>query len=136
MAVEAVFQMNDGIDSQLYDELISHLKRTLKLVYPGLPRRQSKKVKPECKSIYDSIVHGEENSLWDVIRQARKISFMIQQVVSCRMVVSISSSTPDEDVIGTLSFGLQKILGPDSTISLKKPKLVTNAVLRSHLLQL
>jgi hypothetical protein len=122
--------MNDGIESQLNDELITELKRMLKIAFPVSPR--SKKSKPE--SIYEAIVHGEQKSLLDVIRQARKISFMIQQVVSCQVLVTIANSTPDEDVIGTLSFGLQKKLGSDSTISLIKTKIVTSAVLRSHLL--
>jgi hypothetical protein len=123
--------MNDGIESELNDELITELKRMLKIAFPVSPR--SKKSKPE--SIYEAIVHGEQKSLLDVIRQARKISFMIQQVVSCQVLVTIAKSTPDvEDVIGTLSFGLQKNLGPDSTILLIKTKLVTSAVLRSHLL--
>ena len=129
MTAKAVFQMNDRIDSQLNDELITELKRMLKFAFPLSPR--SKKSKPE--SIYEAIIHGEQNSLVDVIRQARKISFMIQQVVSCQVSVAIANSTRDEDVIGTLSFGLQKILGPDNQILLIKTKVVTSAVLRCHI---
>lgn len=117
MCVEAVFQMNYEIDSRLYNELILYLERMLKIAYPLSPSPQSKKVKPE--SIYESIVHEEQKYLYDIIRQARKISFMIQQVVSCQVLVTIvhsAQSSPDEDIFGTHTFGLQKILGPDRTI--------------------
>lgn len=142
MSVEAVFQMNDGVDSLLYGELSSHLKRTLKDAYPLSLSPQPKKVKPGSESIYESIVHGEKNSLLDLIRQARNLSFMIQQVVSCQILVTIAlsaqTSPDDEDTIGTYSFGLQKNLQVDpdrrTTSILMKPKFITSAVLRSHLL--
>ena len=130
MSAEAVFRMNDGIESQLKGELIKELTRMLKIAFPVSPR--PKKSKP--KSIYEDIVDGEKKSLLDVIRQARKISFMIQQVVSCQMLVTTADSTPDKDVIGTLSFGLQKKSGPDNDIVLLRTKAVTSAVLRCHLL--
>lgn len=119
MCLEAIFQMNYEVSSELYDELTLHLKRTLKVAFPLSPSPRPKKVNPDSVSIHKSIVHGEHTSLLDVIRQARKISFMIQQVVSCQVVVTIAQSTqtsPDGDVLGTYSFGLQKILGPDRTI--------------------
>lgn len=132
MSVEAIFKMNDRIDSQLYGELIFHLKRMLKVAFPLSPTPRSKKVKPE--SIYESIVHGEQRYLLDIVRQARNISFMIQQVVSCQVLITTAHSTqisPDEDILGTHSFGLQKILGPDRTI-LIGTKVLTGAALRSH----
>ena len=134
MSVEAIFQMNDGVESQLYEELISNLERMLKLAF-SLPSSSRSKVKPE--SICKSIVHGEQKSLLDVICQARKLSFMIQQVVSCQILVTIAGSTqtsPDGDhILETYSFELQKILGPDRTI-LVRTIFVTSALLRTHLL--
>ena len=136
MSVEAVFQMNNGIDSLLYDELTLHLERMLKVAFPSTPTPRSKKVKPE--NIYESIVQGEQKALFDIIRQARNLSFMIQQVVSCQMLITVARSaqtspSPDEDILATYSFGLQKFLGPDRTI-LIKAKILTSAVVRSHLL--
>jgi hypothetical protein len=136
MSVEAIFQMNDGVESQLYEELISNLERMLKLAFllPSSSRSLAK-VKPE--SICKSIVHGEQKSLLDVIREARKLSFMIQQVVSCQILVTIGGSketSPDGDhILETYSFELQKILGPDRTI-LVRTIFVTSTLLRTHLL--
>ena len=45
MSVEAVFQMNLGVDSGLYDELMIKLERMLKVVFPLAPSRNPKKIK-------------------------------------------------------------------------------------------
>jgi hypothetical protein len=62
---------------------------------------------------------------------------MIQQVVSCQILVTIGGSketSPDGDhILETYSFELQKILGPDRTI-LVRTIFVTSALLRTHLL--
>jgi hypothetical protein len=134
MSVEAVFKMNDGIESQLNDELITELKCMLKVAFPLSPSPRSKKLKSTTQSIYESILHGEQQSLLDVIHQARKLSFMIQQVVSCQLLVTIAhSSQTSPDGTATHSFGLQKKLGPDRTI-LIRTKILTSAMLRSQLL--
>ena len=131
MSAEAVFQMNDGIESQLYDELISHLERMLKVTFSLSPSLRSK----PTGSTYESIVYGERKSLLDVIRQARKLSFMIQQVLSCQLLVTVTSSAQislDKNILATYSFGLQKNLGRDRIILLRA-KVFTNAELQSHL---
>ena len=126
MSAEAVFQMNDGIESQLYDEVTSHLELMLKVTFS-----LSQSLRTKSGSTYESIVCRERKSLLDVIRQARKLSFMIQQVVSCQLLVTVASL--DENSLATYSFGLQKNLGPDHII-LIRTKVINNADLQSHLL--
>ena len=93
----------------------------LKVAFPLSPSPQSKKVKHE--SIYQFIVRGEQKFFLDVIRQARKLSFMIQQFVSCQMLITVADLTricSDGDILlSTYSFGLQKNLGGDRTILIR-----------------
>ena len=151
MSVEAVFQMNDGIEAQLNDQLIAGLDRVLNVACPlELFRRrfvrstdnQLEKYKPS-KSSYESIVLEEQHSLLDIIHQARRLSFMIQhEIVSCQVLVTIAPPSPDTqtssdgstatattstgDALGTYAFGLQKILGSRRSI-LIHPKVITSA---------
>ena len=131
MSVQAVFQMNDGIESQLYHELVTELKCMLKATFALSPR--SKESTPE--SNYKSIVYREQKSLLDVIRQARKLSFMIQQVISCQLLVTVdhspSKAFSDDEELST-SFGLQRILGRDRTVLIRS-KFLTSELLQSHL---
>jgi hypothetical protein len=138
MSVKAIFQMNDGVESQLNDELTTELERMLKAAFPltGKSRDRSK-VKPE--SIYESIVHGERESLLDIVHQARKLSFMIQhEIVSSQLLVTFTPAKPAssdgstniDDVLGTYAFGLQRILGSERSI-LMKTKIITREHLQS-----
>ena len=146
MSVEAVFQMNDGIESQLINQLITELECMLKVVFPLSPTgNRSKRSKSKSKSkskpksnpgrVYKSIVHGERQSLMDIIHQARNLSFTIQhKVVSCQLLVTIAfeSATSDGDALGTYAFGLQRIRGSESERSvLIKSKVITSAMLQS-----
>ena len=139
MSVEAVFQMNDKVESRLDDELTTELERVLKDAFPltGRLTRDRSEVKPE--SIYESIIHGERKSLLDIIHQARELSFMIQhKIVSCQLLITFTpaehessdGSTSINDVLGTYAFGLQRILGSEHSI-LIKTKIITRKLLRS-----
>lgn len=134
MTVEAMFQMNDGIESKLNEELITELENMLKVVFPLPANRSSKKVEPE--SSYKSIVRGVRQSVLDIIRQARNLSFTIQrEIVSCQLLVTVAApanqkSSDDSTVLGTHAFGLQKIVGSESRF-LIKTKVVTSELLRS-----
>lgn len=137
MNVEAVFQMNDGIDSQLNDELITELECMLNVAFlPRLSRDRQSKVKP--KTTYESIIRGEQEALWDIILQARKLSYMIQhEIVSCQLLVTISPATQTssdgdtstDDVLSTYAFGLQRISGSTRSI-LIKTKVITSETLQ------
>lgn len=149
-----MFQMNGGIEAQLSDQLITELDRMLKVAFPlelfrrrgmrGTDRlNRSKQLRPSNSS-YESIVLGEQHSLLDIIRQARKLSFMIQhEIVSCQLLVTIAPPSSDTqtssdgstatattstgDALGTYAFGLQKILGSKCTSILIHPKAITSA---------
>ena len=129
-----MFQMNDEIESQLNDQLIKELECMLRFAFPLFPN-QSKKTKSKSIPVYESIVRGEQQSLVDIVHQARKLSFMIQhEIVSCQLLVSVASATrkssDGDDVLGTSAFGLQRILG-SKRITLIKTKEITAAMLRS-----
>lgn len=126
MSVGAVFQMNYGVDSDLKDQIFAELIRVLKIA-----------LKFPDSSGYEFIIHELQllDSLSDIIRQARRLSFMIQHdIVSCQLILTIApassegSTTSTDDALGTYAFGLQRIHGSDSTI-LIKPKEITRALL-------
>lgn len=144
MTVRAVFQMNGGIDSLLNDELNTEIGRMLKMALSP----------PKCE-LCESIVRGEQQSLLDIIHQARKLSFTIQhEIVSCQLLVTIAPSSEDtmlkyrefdkelvcgawdmrpqdgDQVFGTYAFGLHRIVGAERSI-LIQPKVTTSALLRS-----
>lgn len=131
MTVEAIFQMNDGIDSQLNKELSSDLIRLLKIVFPCSLRRSKK-----SKQSYKEIIRGEQQSILDVIRQARRLSLMIQHnIVSCQLLVTVAStsqSSSDGEALGTRAFGLKRITGSECTV-LMKTELITTSLLQSLL---
>lgn len=125
--------MNAGIESQLNEELNEELVRILKFAYP-LPRSKKSKADLELKSSYKSIVHGEQQLLLDIIRQARQLSFTIQHdIISCQLLVTVRQPSSDGDVLGTNAFGLHRITGSESTV-LVKTEIITNAELQSLLL--
>lgn len=126
MSVGAVFQMNYGVDSDLKDQIFAELIRVLKIA-----------LKFPDSSGYEFIIHELQllDSLSDIIRQARRLSFMIQHdIVSCQLILTIApassegSTTSTDDALGTYAFGLQRIHGSDCTI-LIKPKEITRALL-------
>ena len=82
-----MFKMNDGVVSQLNDRLRKELRRLLnRIVLPVGPPGRSKS-KPIC----ESIVCEEEQSLLDIICQARQLSFVMQhEIVSCQLLVTIA----------------------------------------------
>ena len=136
MSVEAVFQMNYGIDSHLKDQLLAVLQLVLKIAFK-FPH-PSRKLKPES-CCYESIIRELElqllDSLLDIIRQAHTLSFMIQHnVISCQLMVTIApassegSTTGTDDALGAYAFGLQRVLGSDCSI-LIKPRQITRALL-------
>ena len=134
MSVEALFQMNEGIVSQLFNEVNTDLRRMLKIVFPLRVRVNRSKTRtwkwnPQRASLnFKSIIGREQQSLLDVIHQARKLSFMIQRdIVSCQLLITIAS-----DALGTCAFGLQRITGSECTV-LIKTKFITSSQLQSLL---
>lgn len=138
MSIEAVFQMNHGIDSLLNDELNTELIRMLKFVFPPSPNRSKTWTrKPRPESRYKFIVRREQQSILDIIHQARKLSFVIQHnIVSCQLLVTFavsqSSSDDDSEVLGTRAFGLRRITGSECIV-LIKTELITTGLLQSLL---
>lgn len=134
MSVEALFQMNEGIVSQLFNEVNSDLRRMLKIVFPLRVRVNRSKTRTwkwnsqRASLNFKSIIRREQQSLLDVIDQARKLSFMIQRdIVSCQLLITIAS-----DALGTCAFGLQRITGSECTV-LIKTKFITSNQLQSLL---
>lgn len=99
----AVFKGNNAVQSRLHEEISSRLEHILKDTYLPSPEKR-----PKSKSIYRTIVHRVERSLLDVVRQSRKLSFMLHQVTSYRVIVTVTSST-ETNLNIPYSFGLKKL---------------------------
>jgi hypothetical protein len=113
--------MNNNIDSQSKDEIITGLQLILKFVYTLSPDRSSKS---DSDSIYDSVIDGQRELLSEVIREARDLSFTIQhEVVSCQLLIAMAPAT-GQNILGTYSFGLEKVSGSERRV-LIKPKVIT-----------
>jgi hypothetical protein len=105
MTVDAVFGMNRELESQLNHDMFSQLVHILNDLYQS-PNTDS-------ASISEAIVREEEQSLLDIARQARAVSFSIQHdITSCRLMVS-AASAKEFDVLGTYAFGLERIIGSE-----------------------
>jgi len=113
MTVDAVFVMNRELESQLNHDMFSQLIHILNDLYQS--------PKADSASISEAIIREEEKSLLDIARQAREVSFSIQQdIASCRLMVSVAPASAREfDVLGTCAFGLERINGSERTFLLE-----------------
>lgn len=116
MAIESVFKMNDGIESQLNAQLvrsIAKLENTIEIAFPDLT------------NIY--FIGDEEHiQLLDIVRRARDLSFKLQHsFVTCRLFVTLAPGSKHPfDGIGTFSFGLERLSGRRTALVEAKPIMV------------
>lgn len=114
MAVEAVFRMNDGIESLFNAQLVTSITKfenTLTVAFPDSVLTNNNYF----------IGHEEHLQLLDIVRQARGLSFKLQHcIVSCRLVVTVG---PGFDTTyngpGTYAFGLERLSGTERTVLLE-----------------
>ena len=130
MNVEAIFQMNDGVESQVYEELISNLERMLKLAF-SLPSSPRSKVKPD--SLCKSIVHRTEISLGCYPPGTQIIIYDTTSRILPLLQVQRKHLQMAIIFLKRIPLDYKKILGPDRTI-LVRTIFVTKAQLRTHLL--
>jgi hypothetical protein len=118
MTVDAVFKMNNDIESILDAQLkyfITELENTLHAAFP-------RRIGSLC-----FIGHDEQLELSEVVRQARDLSFNIQHgIVNCRLFVTAAP----ENSFGTYAFGLDRLSGSERTVLLKV-KEITSAQIRN-----
>lgn len=125
MSVEAVFKMNDAVESLFNDQLstlITKIENALGAAFPDA----GKTVK--------FIGHHEQFQLVEIVRHARDLSFNIQRgFSSCRFFVTVAPApTAMNDIMGTYAFGLDKVLGAERNMVLAI-KVITNAEIQALL---
>lgn len=106
MAVEAIFKMNDGIESLFNAQLVPSIAKLENALTTAFPDSML------TRNIY-FIGHDEHLLLLDIVKQARDLSFKLQHgFVSCRLIVTVApGSKPTYDGIGTYAFGLDRLSG-------------------------
>lgn len=111
MTVDAIFKTNDGVETQLKDDLETQLHRTLDfLFWPS---------HPDHHTSMELILQEVQQQLLQINCEARRISFVIQHnIVTCAMAITLAPDS-DTDLLGTQSFGLQTIVGPTRHVLLQ-----------------
>jgi hypothetical protein len=124
MTVDAVFQMNSHIEGRLHEDLTGQLAFALKLMFGS-------RVGEACPD-YASIVDEERESLLEISRDARKLSYMIQRdIVSCQVIVTLAPAG-DSDQLGTQGFGLQRLEGSTLTTLLAAKTTTLSSLANEH----
>lgn len=123
MTAEAIFKMNDGIETALSGHLsrsIIQLQNTLDTVFGR----------------NTSVFFGttELVQLARIFDEARQISYKMQTgVVSCRLFVTLAKSqTTTENIFGTFAFGLDKVSNIGRKI-LSKARAITKEEIQEFL---
>ena len=121
MTSEALFRMNDGLESVFYSELtasVSILEHTLESLFP--------------KKKFRFIGLDGRDQVISIGRSARALCYKLQTAVkSCRLVISNAPTTDGPPLnFGTYSLGLDKITGTVHT-TLLKAKGISNTDLSS-----
>lgn len=102
MTVEAIFQTNAAIDTELYASLKSQIVRALDCVF------QSDTV--DFKSFYQTIIGEQRICFTAIVQKARRLSYMIQHLETSKLVVTLAPGG-HVDMLGTQGLGLMSIAG-------------------------
>jgi hypothetical protein len=105
MTVDAVFQMNDGIEAVFNEQLVStigKLENSLRAAFPDYMLTRN-----------INFIGEIEHQLVNIVKQARELSFELQHYVSGRFIVTLHRSN---NGLSTCAFGLE---GPSGRVLLE-----------------